>query len=149
VRRAARRNTLRSKGLRCIAGGWPCRSPACPADGPSRNFLGLDEQGAKSLKASRNESYVANYRRTAKGKLATFRARHSKELRLQAAVILPYPAPLLPPAYLPPPLSWLLSKKPIPADGLADLFAGIASGLKIDNRTWSLQYHFDHVQVSQ
>jgi hypothetical protein len=72
VRRAARRNTLRSKGLRCIAGGWPCRSPACRADGPYvSRFFGVDEQGAKSLKASRNETYVANYCRSAKGKLAT------------------------------------------------------------------------------
>jgi hypothetical protein len=62
---------------------------------------------------------------------------------------LPYPEPLPPPAYLPPPISWLLSKRPIPAEGLADLFASTAGGLKIDHRTWSLQYHPDHVQVSR
>jgi hypothetical protein len=120
---------------------------------PSRRtvsrFFGLDEQGAKLLKASRNDSYVANHRRSAKGKLATFRARHSKKLRLRAAEALPYPSPLSPPPYLPPPISWLLTKRPIPAEGLADLFASTTGGLKIDHRTWSLQYHPDHVQVSQ
>jgi hypothetical protein len=120
---------------------------------PSRRivsrFFELDEREAKSLKASSNDSYVTNYRRTAKGKLATFRARHLKELRLRANEALPYPATLPPPAYSPPPLSWLLSKRPVPADGLADLFATDAGGLRIDHRTWSLQYHPDHVQVSR
>jgi hypothetical protein len=120
---------------------------------PSRRivsrFFELDEREAKSLKASSNVSYVANYRRTAKGKLATFRARHSKELRLRANKALPYPASIPPPHYRPPPLSWLLSKKQIRADGLADLFATNAGGLRIDHRTWSLQYHPDHVQVSR
>jgi hypothetical protein len=120
---------------------------------PSRRivsrFFELDEQEAKLLKASRNDSSVANYRRTAKGKLATFCARHSKELRLQANEALPYPASIPPPPYLPPPLSWLLSKRPVAADGLADLFATDAGGLRIDHRTWSLQYHPDHVQVSR
>jgi hypothetical protein len=125
------------------------QEPSLPSQRTVSSFFGLDEQGAKSLKASCNESYVATYRRTAKGRLATFRARHSKELRLQAAEILPYPELLPPPAYLPPPLSWLLSKSALRVDGLADLFAGIAGGLKIDHRTWSLQYHPDQVQVSQ
>jgi hypothetical protein len=125
------------------------QEPSLPSRRTVWRFFGLDEQGAKSLKASRNDSYVANYRRTAKGKLATFRARHSKELRLQAAEALPYPAPLPPPPYLSPPISWLLTKRPIPAEGLADLFASTAGGLKIDHRTWSLQYHPDHVQVSR
>jgi hypothetical protein len=123
---------------------------------PSRRivsrFFELDEQEAKSLKASSNDSYVASYRRTAKGKLATFRARHSKDLRLRATEALPYSAPLppppyRPPPYRPPPLSWLLSKRPVLADGLADLFATDAGGLRIDHR--SLQYHPDHVQVSR
>jgi hypothetical protein len=125
------------------------QEPSLPSRRTVSRFFGLDEQGAKSLKASHKESYVATYRRTAKGRLATFCARHSKELRLQAAEILPYPAPLPPPAYLPHPISWLLSKSPVRADGLADLFVGTAGGLRIDHRTWSLQYHPDHVQVSR
>jgi hypothetical protein len=125
------------------------QEPNLPSRRTVLRFFGLDEQGAKLLKASRNRTYVASYRRTAKGRLATFRARHSKELRLQAAEILPYPEPLPPPAYLPPPISWLLSKSAGRADGLADLFVGTAGGLRIDHRTWSLQYHPDHVQVSR
>jgi hypothetical protein len=125
------------------------QEPGLPSRRTVSRFFGLNEQGAKLLKASRNDSYVANYRRSAKGRLATFRARHSKELRLQAAEILPYPEPLPPPAYLPPPILWLLAKRPIPAEGLADLFASTAGGLRIDHRTWSLQYHPDHVQVSK
>jgi hypothetical protein len=123
--------------------------PSLPSRRTVSRFFGLDEQDAKSLKASRNDSFVGNYRRTAKGILATFRARHSKELRLLAAEALPYPEPLPPPRYLSPPISWLLSKRRIPADGLANLFASTAGGLRIDHRTWSLQYHPDHVQVSQ
>jgi hypothetical protein len=125
------------------------QEPSLPSRRTVSRFFGLNEQGAKSLKASRNDSYVANYRRTAKGKLATFRARHSKELRLRAAEAFPYPAPLMPPPYSPPPISWLVTKRPIPAEGLADLFASTAGGLKIDHRTWSLQYHPNHVQVSR
>jgi hypothetical protein len=123
------------------------QEPSLPSRRTVSRFFGLDEQGAKSLKASRNELYVATYCRTTKGKLATFRVRHSKELRLQAAETLPYPAPLPPPAYLPPPISWLLSKRSIPVEGLANLFAGTAGGLRIGHRTWSLQYHPNHVQV--
>jgi hypothetical protein len=125
------------------------QEPNLPSRRTVSRFFELDEQGAKSLKASRNETYVANYRRTAKGKLATFRARHSKELRLWATESLPYPEPLPPPPYLHPLIFWLLSKRPIPADGVADLFASTAGGLKIDHQTGSLQYHPDHVQVSQ
>jgi hypothetical protein len=73
------------------------QEPSLPSRRTDSRFFGLDEQGAKSLKASRKESYVATYRRTAKGKLATFRARHSKELRLRAVEALPYPEPLPPP----------------------------------------------------
>jgi hypothetical protein len=125
------------------------QEPGLPSRRTVSRFFELDEQGAKLLKASRNDSYVANYCRTAKGRLATFRARHSKELRLRATEALPYPSPLPPPPYLPPPISWLLTKRPIPAEGLADLFASTAGGLKIDHWTWSLQYHPDHVQVSR
>jgi hypothetical protein len=35
------------------------------------------------------------------------------------------------------------------ADGLANLFATDAGGLRIEHRTGSLQYHPDHVQVSR
>jgi hypothetical protein len=48
------------------------QEPSLPSRRTVSSFFGLDEQGAKSLKASRNESYVATYRRTAKGRLATF-----------------------------------------------------------------------------
>jgi hypothetical protein len=123
--------------------------PNLPSQRIVSRFFELDERETKSLKASSNDSYVGNYRRTAKGKLATFRARHSRELRLRAMEALPYPEPLPPPPYRPPPLSWLLSKRPVPADGLADLFATDAGGLRIDHRTWSLQYQPDHVQVSR
>jgi hypothetical protein len=125
------------------------QDPNLPSRRAVSRFFGLDEQDAKSLKVSRNDWYVGNHHRTAKGMLATFRARHSKELRLRAIEALPYPASVPPPSYLPPPISWLLNKRPVPADGLADLFASTAGGLRIDHRTWSLQYHLDHVQVSQ
>jgi hypothetical protein len=44
--------------------------PNLPSRRTVSRFFGLDEQDAKSLKASRNDSYVGNYRHTAKGMLA-------------------------------------------------------------------------------
>lgn len=53
------------------------QDPNLPSRRTVSRFFGLDEQDAKSLKVSRNDWYVGNYRRTAKGiMLATFRARH-------------------------------------------------------------------------
>jgi hypothetical protein len=124
-----------------------CEPWQLPSDRASSKYSGLKPEAARELKRQSNKAAVSKYRTTLDGERAVHRARHIANYRLMASSAVPAPQMPNPPAYVRPPISWLVADAEIFAQDLKEKFN--RGEIVLSHATWSLRFHPDKVQVSQ
>jgi hypothetical protein len=113
----------------------------------SSKYSGLEPEDARELKRQSNRAAVSKYRTTVDGERAVHRARHIAKFRLMARNTMPAPPMPKAPAYMRPPISWLIADAEIFAQDLKERFDH--GEIVLRHATWSLRFHTDKVEVIQ
>jgi hypothetical protein len=123
-----------------------CAPWKLPSDRASSKYSGLEPEAARELKRQSNRAAVSKYRMMLDGERAVHRARHIANYRLMARDAVPAPPMPKAPAYMRPPISWLIADAEIFAHDLKEKFD--RGEIVLSHATWSLRFHPDKVEVS-
>ena len=124
-----------------------CEPAKLPSDRAVSRLHGLGPPAVRAIEHQSNHAAVTKYRRTVAGEWAVFRARHIAKYRLMALAAIPtLPTMPDPPRYIPPPISWLIADRQIPASEVRTTFD--SGRIQLSHASWSLRFHPDKVQVS-
>ncbi|GAQ91797.1 hypothetical protein KFL_008570010, partial [Klebsormidium nitens] len=118
-----------------------CESWKLPSDRAPSKYRGLGPEAARQLKRQSNRVAVSKYRKTLDGERAVHRARHIANYRLMACSAVPAPRMPKAPAYVRPPISWLIADAEIYVQDLKEKFD--RGEIVLSHVTWSLRLHPD------
>jgi hypothetical protein len=124
-----------------------CKPWKLPSDRASSKYSGLEPEAARELKRQSNRAAVSKYRTTLNGERAVHHARHIAKYRLMACNAVPAPPMPKAPAYVRPPISWLIADTQVPAHEIKGRFE--RGEIVLSHKTRSLRFHPDKVEVGQ
>jgi hypothetical protein len=122
-----------------------CEPWKLPSDRAPSKYRGLEPEAARQLKRRSNRAAVSKYRTTPNGERAVHRARHIASYRIMARSAVPATPMPKAPAYVRPPISWLIADAEIYVQELKEKFD--RGEIVLSHATWSLQFHPDKVEV--